>query len=206
MSELTESHDPTRARLIDAAKRVFASKGYQATRVSDVVEAAGVAQGTFYLYFASKEEAFRQLVDEFHATVLEPALRVTPSAEQSDPGEAIDAIRNVWLTALYGFRDDRPLARIILREARGMNPDVSDTIQAYYARTVDALVECVRTSSLKHMVRDVDLELVGWAVVGMFERVAYQKIVLEGRDDVEYIADQLFKLELHGLLCRHVRQ
>ncbi|HEY8525625.1 MAG TPA: TetR/AcrR family transcriptional regulator [Acidimicrobiales bacterium] len=51
----------TRARLIEAGHRVFAERGYYATRVADVVEAAGVSHGVFYRYFANKTELFRIL-------------------------------------------------------------------------------------------------------------------------------------------------
>src|SRR5579872_5811318 len=44
-----------RVRILDAAVRVFAKKGFHATRVSEVANAAGVADGTIYLYFKSKD-------------------------------------------------------------------------------------------------------------------------------------------------------
>lgn len=52
-----------RDRLLTAAVEVFAAKGYTATRVSDIVGQAGVAQGTFYLYFRSKQAIFEELLD-----------------------------------------------------------------------------------------------------------------------------------------------
>jgi AcrR family transcriptional regulator len=55
-------------QLLDAARRVFAARGYSAATVQDVADAAGVAKGTVYLYFASKEElylaALRKGLDE----------------------------------------------------------------------------------------------------------------------------------------------
>lgn len=204
-SRPSHAKDPTRSRLLDAAKRVFAHNGFHATRISDIVQSAGVAQGTFYLHFDCKEEAFRQLVEGFYANVVDQALSVAPSEALPDAYEAVEAVRAVWLEALRAFRDDRALAQVILREAQGMSPDVSDVIQRYYRRAVDALVASVNRSALRDLVRDVDLDLVGWAVVGMFERVAYQKVVLEERDDVERIADELLALELHGLLRKDAR-
>lgn len=77
-------------------------------------------------------------------------------------------------------------------------PGADEAVQAI--RAVVALGASVIRPALKDMVRDVDLDLVGWAVVGMFERLAYQKVVLEARDDIERIADELLALELHGVL------
>jgi AcrR family transcriptional regulator len=50
---------------MEAGIAVFAEKGYQRTKVSDVARRAGVAQGTFYLYFDSKKSLFLSLLDEF---------------------------------------------------------------------------------------------------------------------------------------------
>ena len=51
-------------RLLDAAMRVFADRGYHAARVDDIVRAARTSHGTFYLYFANKEELLRTLAIE----------------------------------------------------------------------------------------------------------------------------------------------
>ena len=51
----------TRAKLIDAARRVFERDGYLEARVADIAAAAGVAHGSFYTYFDSKEDVFREM-------------------------------------------------------------------------------------------------------------------------------------------------
>ena len=62
--ELRAQGRKTMRKLTDAAMRVFAERGYQATRVDDIVRAARASHGTFYLYFANKEELFRALAAE----------------------------------------------------------------------------------------------------------------------------------------------
>ena len=56
--------DDKRQRILDAAIRVFARKGYFASRVSDVAKAAGIADGTIYLYFKNKDDVLVSLFDE----------------------------------------------------------------------------------------------------------------------------------------------
>src|SRR5438105_51537 len=63
-----------RTDLLQAARAVFAKKGYEDATVSEIVSRAGVAQGTFYLYFPGKEAlagAFAELVSERFAAVAE---------------------------------------------------------------------------------------------------------------------------------------
>jgi AcrR family transcriptional regulator len=62
--ELRARGRDTRRRLLDAGAAVLASTGYHATRVDDVVKLAQTSHGTFYLYFANKEELFRALAAE----------------------------------------------------------------------------------------------------------------------------------------------
>jgi len=64
--------------LVDAAARTFAQRGVQNTLVSDIVKTAGVAQGTFYLYFRTKDDALLAVVDQLAETLearLEAAVR-----------------------------------------------------------------------------------------------------------------------------------
>jgi AcrR family transcriptional regulator len=62
--ELRARGRDTRRRLLDAGESVLAEKGYHATRVDDVVKVAQTSHGTFYLYFANKEDLFRALAVE----------------------------------------------------------------------------------------------------------------------------------------------
>jgi len=67
-----------RAELVAAAARVFAERGVAKTTVSDIVRAAGVAQGTFYLYFPAKDDAVLAVVDEMADAVI---ARITAAVE-----------------------------------------------------------------------------------------------------------------------------
>jgi AcrR family transcriptional regulator len=72
-----------RADLIDAALRLFTEKGLEETAVSDIVAAAGVAQGTFYLYFESKADLVNQVVVHISGQIVEGVERL---ADEPGPG------------------------------------------------------------------------------------------------------------------------
>ncbi len=69
----------TLARLLDAGASVFAERGYHAARVDDIVKAAETSHGTFYLYFASKEDLFRTLAQDLAASMVDLARELHPS-------------------------------------------------------------------------------------------------------------------------------
>ena len=93
------AHGPTalqtRAELIAAGHRVFVERGYYATRVVDVVQAAGVSHGVFYRYFDSKAHLFRILAERASAQLGE-ALADFPDLRDRDPADVTADLR-AWL-------------------------------------------------------------------------------------------------------------
>jgi AcrR family transcriptional regulator len=86
----------TRRNLLDAGGQVFAAKGYFATRVDDIVKVARTSHGTFYLYFANKEDLFRALAGEVADAMRELAERMAPLR----PGPAGKAELRAWIAQL----------------------------------------------------------------------------------------------------------
>jgi AcrR family transcriptional regulator len=80
----------THEALVSAARQIFERDGFQAARVADIVEVAGLAHGSFYYYFKSKEEVFEALCDQLLADMTE---RIWRPIGDTDPFEAI-AVRN----------------------------------------------------------------------------------------------------------------
>ena len=64
----TETETVRREQILAAARKVFREKGYDGTTIADIVQTAGVAQGTFYLYFSSKRDAFLALSQQLEET------------------------------------------------------------------------------------------------------------------------------------------
>jgi len=64
-----EKSERSRRQVLDAALRLFSTRGYRATSVRDIAEAAGVSTGNLYHHFPDKEAIFRTLLDEYHDIV-----------------------------------------------------------------------------------------------------------------------------------------
>ncbi len=84
-----------RSDLVHAALKVFEQKGYSETRISAIVKEAGVAQGTFYIYFKSKED----VLDAVSEHLLHHIVEVAESAAASDQTavEKVQEIIRAWL-------------------------------------------------------------------------------------------------------------
>jgi AcrR family transcriptional regulator len=191
---------PVRDNLLAAAVEVFAAKGYTATRVSDIVKQAGVAQGTFYLYFKGKQAIFEELVDTCFSRLLASTLGSYNLAEISRPDEVIAQTRLLWRTVLEECRADRPLVSLALREASAGGPEVVAHLEANYQQVIDGLAAYIEIGIARGLFRPVDPQLAGWAIVGMLERSIYYAVFVDEQADLDRLVDDLVRLELGGLL------
>lgn len=111
MTERSTGQEDKRRLILDAAVRVFASKGYHASRVGDIAEEAGVAHGLLYHYFRSKEALLETISRETWRDVLD-AVR---SVEESDES-ARDRLGGIAKILLRSWRRDPNLVRVLVRE------------------------------------------------------------------------------------------
>jgi TetR/AcrR family fatty acid metabolism transcriptional regulator len=100
-----------RGQILAAAVKVFAKKGFHASRVGDVAEEAGVAYGLVYHYYKSKEDLLETI---FRTTWTEMLARVREVEEAGVP--ASEAVRQVTALLLRTWRRDPDLVRVLVRE------------------------------------------------------------------------------------------
>jgi AcrR family transcriptional regulator len=98
-----------RGEILKAAREVLAEKGLEATRISEIVGRAGVAQGTFYLYFPSKTSLVLALVEESTRDTMEAV--ITAVAGAGTFAETIDRGVRAAFASLYEQRDIAPILR-----------------------------------------------------------------------------------------------
>jgi AcrR family transcriptional regulator len=189
-----------RDRLLAAAVDVFAAKGYAATRVSDIVREAGVAQGTFYLYFKSKQAIFEQLLDTCFSRLLAETLGTYSLRDISRPEDVIEQTQVLWRTILQQCRADRALVSLALREASAGGPEVVARLEANYLQVIDGLAAYIEVAVARGLFRPVDPQLAAWAIVGMLERAIYYAVFVDEQADLDRLVDDLVRLELGGLL------
>jgi TetR/AcrR family fatty acid metabolism transcriptional regulator len=111
-----------RRQILDAAVRVFARKGFHATRVGDIAREAGVAHGLLYHYFESKD----QLLDTvFHDNWAVLVQRIRAVEEADEP--AADQLRHVAAILLRTWRHEPDVVRVVVREI-ARSPEVQQRI------------------------------------------------------------------------------
>lgn len=180
----------TRKKLIDAAELLFGERGFHATGVSDITRSAGVAQGTFYLYFESKEAIFRELVRH-----LSHELRL--ALQQA--GEGLDErleVEEAGLRAFIGFAArHRNLYRIVF-ESQFIDPEL---FRWYYERIAQGYARGLQQAARRGEVRGGDAETLAYCLMGAAHFLGMRWVVWEGREPPERAVDTLLAFMRAGL-------
>jgi AcrR family transcriptional regulator len=155
---LTTQGRERRLQLIEAAGELFADRGYDDTRIVDIVERAGVAKGLFYWYFENKEALFRDLVEQNRLQ-----LRRAQAAAIDLAAEPLRRIRQGAEASVVYMANHARLFSLIEVESVAQLADVLRQGTEEHARDVASIVS---EGIADGTVRDEDPMLLAYGVVG----------------------------------------
>ena len=186
-----------RETIMRAGERTFGTRGYNGTSVADVLEAAGIARGTFYLYFDGKVALFQALVDRFIARVMGEVRRVDPSDREEAIGQIQENIRRVVDLLL----NHRWLTSLALRDAVGLDKITEEKLKRLHEFLQVMVAGALRNGAEMGLIRPVNEEVVGPALIGAIKEVMLQHVARGPRvaADREAIADDLYQFAMRGL-------
>ena len=164
----------TRQRLLDAAEQVFAELGYVDASIVKITEAAGVGQGTFYLYFGSKKDAFDELVRDLNRRVRHSM------KEASSRGTTRLESELLGFGAYFRFTREHPALYRIIRQAEFVSPEM---LQYHYEKLAGGYAEALREAKARGEVGEIDPEVSAWALMAAGEMLG-MRYILWGDGDV----------------------
>jgi AcrR family transcriptional regulator len=176
--------------LLDAAAAEFGEKGFHESSVVSITQRAGVALGSFYTYFDSKDSLFQALVQDMSAQVRNTVGPVMAAAPNRLEGE-----RDGLATFLGFVRQHKELYRII-DEAEFVDPP---SYRAHYENTVAGYVASLADAASKGQIRADVEEVHAWAIVGMNVFLGLRYGVLGEDRDVIEVANIAVDLLTNGL-------
>jgi AcrR family transcriptional regulator len=186
-----------RRELLDVALAVFAQRGYHQTRISDIIEAAQVARGTFYLYFESKHAIFAALLDDVLARIRSAVVGV----ELGAGAPSLRAqIHGTLVRLLSLVREEPALSRLVLREAVGLDPAIDEKLAGFYDELHRWLTDALLNGQSLGLLRRFDPTLVAWTILGAVERSMRLLLERPRSFSVDAMADALLDAHLFGLL------
>jgi AcrR family transcriptional regulator len=157
----TARGERTLRKILDAARVEFGEQGFSDSSIVAITQRAGVALGTFYTYFDSKEAVFQALVKDMSAQVRD---HVAPAFR--DAADAIDGERRALESFLRFAREHRDVYRII-DEAEFVEPAAyRDHYETTATRIAARLKAAREKGEIASDLSDGDLDILAWAMMG----------------------------------------
>jgi AcrR family transcriptional regulator len=173
-SELSPKARRTRARLVEAATEVFSQQQYLATNVADIVARAGVSHGTFYTYFDSKEDVFREVGLEMQSRFLAVRDEV-PGRDEATLLERVEATNRSYLRV---YQENAALFAVIEQGAT-FNDELRKIRLEIRKGFVDRSERAIARFQREGIVYDdLDARYLANALGSMVDRFAYVWLVL----------------------------
>lgn len=179
-------------KLLDAGIEVFARRGYHAARVDDIVKVAKTSHGTFYLYFANKEDLFRALaVDVTHEMAA-----VAADLPPLEPGANGRASLRAWLEQFADLYEHYGPVIRAWTEAEIGDSDFgrlgNDVLTGFARALADRIRELDRA--------DIDPDVAALALVAMIERFNYYVLARQVQVSRDAMLDTLTRVVHAGLV------
>ena len=189
----TESEPVRRAQLLKAARKVFRAKGYDGASVSEIVREAGVAQGTFYLYFPSKKDAAVSLVDGLMETM---AQAVATAVESRTSFE--DRLESMIAASFKVARKNTDLFRLVFIGADETHPELHSE-SPEHASILRVITDLFRDAVDAGEMEGMDPEIAARLAIGLLQHAMLEAFVFGQGEDVDRLEQGVSALLLNAL-------
>jgi len=185
-----------RAVILRAAIECFADRGYHATQISDIVRRAGVARGTFYLYFKSKHEIFHTILDEFMRDISACIETIDLSSPTPPPIQMRANVERV-----VGAIAERPeVARILFNEAVGLDGEIDARLDEFYGGLIGRIAASIRKGIALGLVKESNPEIAACIIIGAVKELMIQSAFFRRISaDRQAIVDGLMEALVKGM-------
>jgi AcrR family transcriptional regulator len=187
-----------RQQLLDAARTLFAERGYHETTVDDITRAADVAKGTFYLYFSEKREIYVEVIRSFLQVIKQFVDLVTE--QTPSPADYFARVKERAVGLLEMLQQNRNLVRLAYRESRGVDEQLTALMRAFYRDIAEVESKNLELAMQLGVVRRCQPLVIAYMHIGLVERVILEMVDRpEDFPPVDQVVDELLRTGYEGL-------
>ncbi len=172
---MNDSSQATRARILEAAIKVFSTRGYHDTRMDDIVEAANSSKGSIYFHFKSKQEIFLGLIDTFINLLEDQVESIIDS-----PSHGSDQLSDINQAVIGLFDQYRSLAKIVLIQAVGLGEVFEERRRMVNDRFCDMIEKRLQRSVADGSLPPMNTQIVSRLWVGAMNELIIHWIFTPG--------------------------
>lgn len=186
--------------IVIAASKIFARQGYHNTSINDIIKEAGIARGTFYLYFKNKRSIFEYILDSiivdseklikrlnFQNTHLTPLQQLKENAER----------------ILTYFVDKPDVTRILLHYGYGNDPEIDVMLDDFYRKIRIIIESALELGQEWGIITNTDIKVLSFGLLGIVKEVLIY--IGENKEvDIQYIVEVLLRSIIFGIASNKI--
>lgn len=184
----------TKRKIFEISMKLFAEKGYDATSIEEITSVVGVAKGTLYYHFSSKEEIFHFLIDE-GMKLLQNSISIKIS-QKNNSIEQLKSVILIQLKVLYKYED---FITIILSQIWGNEPRNIEC-KKYVVQYLKIIEEIVQSGIQKGEIIDADPETIASEIFSTTCISLIYRIKKNNKININELYKELEKILFNGLL------
>lgn len=189
----TPRGEATRRKLLEAAEAEIGERGYARTSVAGITRRAGVGQGTFYLYFPSKDDALRELVRDMGKRLRRSLSQATAGAK-----DRVEVEKRGFKAFLRFASENQNLYRVVM-ESQFVDESI---YREYYHTLADGYSANLARAQAGGEIRAGDAEAQAWALMGVAHFLGLRYAIWEQSKPTKKVIDTTFDLLFDGLAVK----
>jgi len=200
LNQPPQSETETKQRILQAAQRLFASRGYDGTTTRDLASTAGVAEGTLFRHFENKKAILIEVATQGWVEILTDLL-----TELSEMG-SYKAVAQVMRRRMLRMRESADMMKVCFTEAQ-FHPELRDRIQSdVIVKMTDVAEAFFQTAMDRGIYRRTNPKIVAQVFLGMFAIAGFshETVMAPGASvkDMQEMAEGIADIFLNGVLAK----
>jgi AcrR family transcriptional regulator len=196
-----EDKSKRRDEIMAAAKKVFARNGFHATTISHIAKEAGLAYGSVYWYFDSKDELFHALMSA-EGEALRAHIAAALAASGQRPEKNWEPLRVTVQAVLEFFEADKAVTKLLLRDASALGDQFEKHLGSIYERFIDDIEKHMIVAQQRGTVINAPPRMLAFSLAALIGQLAHRRLTTDDGVTADQVADIVVSFSLNGLRPR----
>jgi AcrR family transcriptional regulator len=196
-----EDKSRRRVEIMVAAKKVFAGRGFHTTTVAHIAKEAGLAYGSVYWYFDSKDELFHALMSA-EGDALRTHIAEALAASGQRPDKSWEPLRVTVQAILEFFEADKAVTKLLLRDASALGDQFEKHLGSIYERFIDDIEKHMIAAQARGTVISAPPRMLAFSLAALIGQLAHRRLTTDDGVTAGEVADMVVSFSLNGLRPR----
>lgn len=183
----------TKRAIFDAAIKIFSISGYDGATMDDMAQEAGVAKGTLYYYFKSKEEIFKYIITEGVEVIKE---QIAETVEKEE--DALSKLKSLCALQLKLVYEKKEFFKVIMSQLWGQEVrqlELRNVIGSY----INSIEKYMKQAIDEGVIKNGEPYFMAYIFFGLLCSAAVYELINKGKSDIDEVTENLMTYILHGI-------